>query len=93
MEFDQNIFDSSKENLNKVKNSIITIIDNINNVTNSISNNWDSVASDEFVSNMKNSLQKFQSYVDELNECINYMTESSNEMNSTESKNVQIANN
>lgn len=93
MEFNQSVFDTSKENLNKTKNSMITIIDNINSVINSISNNWTSNASDEFVSNMKSSLQIFQSYVDELNSCITYMDNSESNISAVESTNVQLTEN
>ncbi len=90
MEFNQEIFTTSLEDIEKAKESIENIIDSINSSIQLISNNWDSNASSSYISKLKRQVTNFETYIKELDNCIKYLSKVNEEAESMETTNKNL---
>ncbi|MBO6145180.1 MAG: hypothetical protein J6O62_00050 [Bacilli bacterium] len=90
MEFDQKTFMSSVENITKAKESFENIIESMNNSIQLISNNWDSSASNMYTSKLRKQRTNFETYITELDNCIEYLNKKNEEAENMEKTNKNL---
>ena len=90
MEFNQDIIEDALEKINTSKSNIISNVDNIKKLVGQINSDWKCEASNEFCKNVKNSLNSFDSYIDELKKLETHISASIERFVATEEANRKL---
>ena len=89
-EYDTDKMDTVMSNMKNVENSLSDNFDNINGIMNSISDDWEGEASSAFLNEVKKGTNVYPSYVDTIEDCIQYMKESNSSKVDVEKKNESL---
>ena len=81
IKFDDQRFITAISELTTIRNSLAADKEDIIKIINSVGNDWTSEASSQLCTNMKNSLNSFQSYITELSRVLTYMNTTINDWN------------
>ncbi len=89
-EYDSEKMDTVMSNMKTIKNNLEDNFDNIDKIMESISGSWEGEASNAFVRETTRAYYTYPSYVDTLDECIQYMKESNSSKADVEKKNESL---